>query len=218
MSVKFVHDGIFPAHGTLKRFASVRNGYSFREGVKDDPKGDTRVLQLRDVDEHGFIDIDELSMITFGERALRHVIHPGDVLIAGRGGRSTAFSAPSNVPIVPAAGLLVINPDNALDSSYLRWFLNHPNTQRRLHALREGSNLQFIDKAGLESLQIVVPQIQVQLRIVELDADHRRRAELRVRLNQLESQLLDAATWKMADTEMPQNDFNSTQKIKHHDR
>ncbi|MDB3935633.1 restriction endonuclease subunit S [Granulosicoccus sp.] len=213
MSVNANLDDRVAAHGPLKRFASVRNGYAFRESVMDDPEGDTRVLQLRDVDQQGYIDIEELPMIAFGKRAQRHVLHPGDVLIAGRGGKSTAFSVPLNVPMIPAAGLLVINPDNALDSAYLRWFLNHPNTQRRLHALREGSNLQFIDKAGLESLHIFVPDIPVQQYIAELDADLRRRIELRIRLNEVEAQLLDGATWQIAKIENLQNEVNSTQKI-----
>jgi restriction endonuclease S subunit len=53
---------------------------------------------------------------------------------------------------------------------YLAWAINHPDAQRRLGAEAQGTSLRMISMAVLERLDIAVPDLQTQRRIVDLDA------------------------------------------------
>ena len=193
-----VADGDAYGERPLGRVARVRSGYAFRTGVKDDPAGDVRVLQLGDLDDEGRFDPGSLARAAFGGRAERHRVESDDVLLTARGARSVAFRVAADDPVVAAAGLLVISPGASLDGDYLCWYLDHPRTRRRLDRLREGSNLGFLEKKGVERLPVPVPTLAVQREIAGLHAEQRRRGELRLALNAVEATLMNETTWRRA--------------------
>jgi len=180
----------------LGKVARIRNGYAFRKGIRDDPAGDTRVLQLGDLDDDNRFDTNTLARVKFGERSGSHTISGEDVLMASRGERATAFSVPEPDAIVAVAGLMVLSPGRLLSSGYLLWYLNHPRTRRQMERMREGSNLRFLDKSSLAGLPLVLPDAVTQKEIAKVDAEHNKRCELRLALNAIDQRLLNETTWQ----------------------
>jgi len=78
--------------------------------------------------------------------------------------------------IVP---LVIVRPDKErVLPEYLAWAINHPEAQRRLTAEAQGTSLRMIPMAALENLQIPVPDLPTQKRIVELNALVRQESRL----------------------------------------
>ncbi len=55
-------------------------------------------------------------------------------------------------------------------SDYLAWAINQPASQRHFDRVARGTTLRMVPRSGLEILEISVPSIETQRRIVEIDA------------------------------------------------
>jgi restriction endonuclease S subunit len=101
------------------------------------------------------------------------------------------------VVIVP---LVIVRPDRRrVLPKYLAWAINQPDAQRRLGAEAQGTSLRMIPMAALENLDIAVPDLQTQRRIVELDALARQEGQLLRRLAALRGQLVSAILGEAAN-------------------
>ena len=102
--------------------------------------------------------------------------------------------------IVP---LVIMRPDKArVLPEYLAWAINQPAAQRRFDAEAQGTSLRMIPMSVLERLDIALPDLRTQHRIVELNALARQEAHLlsalAARREQLVSTILGEAA-KAAD-------------------
>ena len=65
--------------------------------------------------------------------------------------------------------MMLIRPDVAkVDAAYLQWFINQTSTQNFLSAQAAGTEVKMISKAALEQVEVLVPPIEIQRRIVEI--------------------------------------------------
>lgn len=71
---------------------------------------------------------------------------------------------------VASNSFILIKPDVAkVFPNYLRWFLNHPNTQQQLNLLAQGSSrMPYISQMKLGSLWIDLPEPAIQKDIAAL--------------------------------------------------
>jgi restriction endonuclease S subunit len=84
-------------------------------------------------------------------------------------------------------------------SSYLAWWLNHPQSHAKLiRDVARGTYIPFISKGELDAFLVALPALAVQARIVEVDRLQRLERKLGAQLEQLNQQLVDAATWLAA--------------------
>ena len=51
---------------------------------------------------------------------------------------------------------------------FLTWFLNLPRTQARIRSLQSGSSVPFVPVEALESIDVPVPSLEMQKKIVEI--------------------------------------------------
>jgi restriction endonuclease S subunit len=94
------------------------------------------------------------------------------------------------VVIVP---LLIVRPDRErVLPEYLAWAINQPDAQRRLGAEAQGTSLRMIPMAVLENLEIAVPDLPTQKRIVELNALARQERQLLRQLAARREELVSA--------------------------
>jgi len=124
---------------------------------------------MKDVDVLGGLSEKEFARIERPPNYQSHVLHYGDVLMAGRGTRNPAvtFLADQGNTIA-AANLFVLRPRGSALPDYLAWFLNLPATQARLGAMRAGSSVPFVRLNELRELEVPVPDLELQKRIVEI--------------------------------------------------
>ena len=155
----------------LKDIADFRIGYQFRGRVNPDPVGTVRVIQIKDIDSADLqIRLTDLATVTI-DRPEPHLIRQGDVLFLSRGHRLYAVVVPDVEPNTIATGyFFVLRPNaHAVRPEYLAWSINQPEFQEALRPFRRGSHMPMVSRADVENLQIQLPSLEIQRRILKLN-------------------------------------------------
>lgn len=152
----------------LADIADVRMGYPFRSRLEHDPAGDVTVIQMKDIDDANLLHAEDATKVSLPEGKGHHLIREGDLVFRSRGrSNSVALVAVAIGEAVLAAPMLLIRPRNVLPA-YLHWFINLPATQASLAALAEGTSVRMISKDALQDLDIPLPSIARQRKIVDV--------------------------------------------------
>jgi hypothetical protein len=181
----------------LKDVASVRGGYVGSSAITIGPgPGGIRALLARDVGAGSSVDWASLGYADPPGGGEQFRIRNGDVLYPLRSARPRAFVARNAPPDVIAAGQwALITPQlDQLRADYLAWFLNHPASAAALERLMQRGTLPFISLVSLRDLEIEVPPLAVQDRIIRVNELHQCVATLENGLAGLRATLIDAAT------------------------
>jgi hypothetical protein len=171
----------------LVAIAAVRAGIAFREAVRHDEKGSIAVIQAGDIGPDGRVDGAGLLRVSqvplHGELPK---ISPGEVLLQSRGQTYRAGLAPTcNLPMVATASVLVITPKPAIQPAFLAYFLNDPVTQGELRKLATGATIANLKKSAVEQLEVLVPSLADQEKIVALGESLRHLSRIEHRLAEL---------------------------------
>jgi restriction endonuclease S subunit len=114
------------------------------------------------------------------------VVAEGEVLLQCRGQNYRAAVVPAHdLPLVPSASVLVLTPGQQVTPAYLAHFLNDPVTQAELRTLATGATIANLKRGSLEQLQVFVPSIEDQKRIVAYGETLREISRLEARLAEL---------------------------------
>jgi hypothetical protein len=152
----------------LAEIADVRMGYPFRSRLEHDPTGKVVVIQMKDIDDANLLHAEDAIKVSLPEGKGHHLLHEGDLVFRSRGrSNSVALVAAGIGEAVLAAPMLLIRPRNVLPA-YLHWFINLPATQASLAALAEGTAVRMISKDALLDLDVPLPSMARQRRIVEI--------------------------------------------------
>lgn len=186
----------------LKEIAQLSTGFSFRAKIKHDPKGDTRVIQMSDVDKHrGVLTEKLLSISNFDPRSKRYFLNAGDVIMVSKGYNIDAFVVPGGLDkVVAVNSFLVMKPDiDKILPEYLAWFLNSKRTQHFFKAMAAGTNVPNLSIKALEALDVKLPSMDEQLSISEMDMLKRREVYLHQEIAAKKEQLIDELLQRQAD-------------------
>lgn len=165
----------------LVELSDIHSGYTARGRLDPLPEGGVPALQLRDVGTNGEEPGPDFQRYDLGELSDRYFVRGGEVVFRSRGEPNAAAAIPDPLPepvavIVP---LVIVRPDRRrVLPEYLAWAINQPDAQRKLGAEAQGTSLRMIPMAALEDLEIAVPDLQTQKRVVELDALARQEGRL----------------------------------------
>lgn len=151
--------------------ADVRMGYPFRSRLEHDPYGHVTVIQMRDIDDTSFLHLEDAVKVVLPDSKEHHQLQTGDLLFRSRGRSYTVAQVAGDIgDAVLAAPMLMIRPRQAVLPAYLHWYINLPQTQAVLGSMATGTAVQMISKDALMSLELPVPGIEEQRRIVDLAA------------------------------------------------
>lgn len=165
----------------LAELSDIHSGYTARGRLDPLPKGGVPALQLRDVGTNGEALAPASQRYDLDKLSDRYFVRGGEVVFRSRGEPNAAAAIPDTLPepmavIVP---LVIVRPDkNRVLHEYLAWAINQPDAQRRLGAEAQGTSLRMVPMAVLGNLEIAVPDLPTQKRIVELDALARQEGQL----------------------------------------
>jgi restriction endonuclease S subunit len=215
------------SQGVMLRLKDVADGGLFCDGdwveSKDqDPNGTIRLLQLADIGDGEFRDKSSRWLRPDqAERIGVTYVEEGDLLIArmpdplGRACMAPKLSTPS-ITAVDVAILRVKRED--VDSRWLMWWLNSPQTRATIAALASGTTRQRITRKNLEALELFLPPMEEQRRIVEIleenlsridkalaEVDQGRKREKSFKQSLLHSlfENLEAAVFELGDVSKP---------------
>jgi len=122
------------------------------------------------------------------DRFSRSYLKPGDLLIVSKG--VDFFAVLYDGKYGPAIAssvftVLRIKDTGTVLPAYLQWWLNHPNTAKKLTAASKGTSTPLITRDIIEKLEVQVPTMEKQTAILRLEQLHRSAASIRSRINQL---------------------------------
>ena len=179
----------------LAAVCDIHSGYTARGRLEPQPEGGVPALQLRDVSSNGETLSLPLQRYEIGKLAEHYFVRGGEVVFRSRGepNAAAAIRDPLPEPAVVIVPLVIVRPDRArILPEYLAWAINQPDAQRRLGAEAQGTSLRMIPMAVLENLDIAVPDLPTQKRIVELNALARQEGKLLRQLAASREELVSA--------------------------
>ncbi|MBT9291815.1 restriction endonuclease subunit S [Prosthecodimorpha staleyi] len=152
---------------------TIHTGYTARGRLEPLAAGGVLAIQLRDISPEGRIDPDRLTRVQLEDLADRYFVRAGDVLFRSRGDRNTASALDERLqePALAVLPLMVLRPNrDVVTPEYLAWAINQPPAQRHFDAAARGTNIRMIPRSSLDNLDLDVPDIETQEKIVAVDA------------------------------------------------
>lgn len=170
---------------TISGICKIQIGFTPRGRLESATHGNVLALQLRDVAPSGAIDCSGLTRIHLDPVPEKYLVRTGDVVFRSRGERTTAavIDASFPAPALAVLPLMILRPDpQVLSGAYLAWVINQEPAQRHFEESAQGTSLRMVSRSSLEKLKIAVPGIEMQERILQLDALAERERDLADRL------------------------------------
>lgn len=158
----------------LRDICTIQTGHTARRGLHPVGAGEgVPVIRLRDVWAGAATEPDRLERVRADGIAARYLVASGDVLFRSRGDQNTATALDERFrePAIALHPLFILRPKpRTVLPEFLAWAINHPAAQRQFDRVARGTNMRMVLRPGLERLQVPVPSIQTQQRIVAVDA------------------------------------------------
>lgn len=154
----------------LKNIARVQMGVPFRSRIEPEADGTVAVIQMRDLTEDNELSYRNLIAVKMNNLSDRHLVKRTDLIFRSRGKTTTATLVDGEIgPAVVAAPLLRVRvTSECVLPEYLCWFVNQSSAQAFLHSRATGTAMPMIGKSILDSLQVPLPDLEDQKRIVAL--------------------------------------------------
>jgi len=160
---------------------TIHTGYTARGRLEQAAAGGVLAIQLRDISPEGLVDPEQLTRVQLDGLADRYFVRTGDVVFRSRGERNTASALDERLqePALAVLPLMVLRPKReVVTPEYLAWAINQPPAQRHFDSAARGTNIRMIPRSSLDDLELDVPDIETQGKIVVVDALAEREREL----------------------------------------
>lgn len=160
---------------------TIHTGYTARGRLEPAAVGGVLAIQLRDISPEGIVDPERLTRIQLEGLAERYFVRTGDVVFRSRGERNTASALDERLqePALAVLPLMVLRPKrDVVTPEYLAWAINQPPAQRHFDSAARGTNIRMIPRSSLDDLELDVPDIELQEKIVAVDGLAEREREL----------------------------------------
>lgn len=159
----------------IKDIAEIRTGYTFRRGEPRHGHYKLLGLHISDIRHSRLIDHEALHPILWDAKGLPPVLEPGEVVLAAKGNYNPAalYEGPQ-YRVVPSSQFLILTiktrARERLSPAYLCWVLNYAPTQRRMTDTQTGTNIPSVSKRALGDIEMPVPSLAQQEKILQLQA------------------------------------------------
>ena len=188
----------------LLDIANIQSGYLSRGRIEPVADGPYYLLQAKDVDADRLTYLTD-SIVRFNPDVSRKdwILQKDDIVFMARGARNFAVileDVPQ--PLLAAACFFIIRISHqGCLPHYLWWYLNQAPVEDYLH--REsgrGVHMPVVRRAVLENMEIPVPPIETQRKIVALDTLMRTEQDLLTTMAEKRRELTNAMCLKATST------------------
>lgn len=154
----------------LKWVSSIVPGHPFRGAMPISIDSGIKVVQMKDLSENSKIDWAATTQVQLESKKEPDWLTDGDILFAARSTRNIASlveSCPPNVLAAPYFYVIRLNQKKVLPK-FLAWQLNQGPLQKYFQRESEGSITKSIKKSSLEEVEIAIPTIEIQQKIISM--------------------------------------------------
>ncbi len=155
---------------SLGDIAAIQVGYTFRSRIEADAKGNVLVIQMKDLRDDGIVSPETLTRTHVDDLKENQLAFGDDIIFRARGQNNTAGIISSNIfnAIIAAPLIRIRIAEPIAYPRYVMWFINQPDSQKKLASNAKGTAQKMISKDDLEQLEISLPTIEHQRKIVEI--------------------------------------------------
>jgi len=164
----------------VSQIAEIKSGYLFKEGLKSDREGNVSVIQFKDVNDRGVLNSHELQRISLEKIDSDNFVAVGDILLKAKTNHPvSALVKEQLLNTIATAHYFIISVKKAdVFPGYLAWYLNQRPAQIYFDRNAGGTRIQVINKQLLGDLEVVVPDLKTQEKIVKIYELHKREQDL----------------------------------------
>lgn len=155
---------------TLKDIANIKFGLY----VKPTEKGFAKYFQAKNFDDLGNLENEIDSFVNVDNKTESHLLEDGDILFVGKGFRNFAWTYNKEIgPAIASSIFYVIRPNKQfVNSNYITTLFNSQKYQSQFQSMGAGSSIPSIRKSELESIFILIPELETQNKISSISALH----------------------------------------------
>ncbi len=185
----------------LKELANIRTGYSLKGKIKEYATGEFKILQPKDISDHGleeagtFVDPHVYPSID------NHVLSPEDIGLSNKGLNIKSLIFDQNnlfSPTILSSSFFMIRVFNKqINPYYLLWYLQQDQTIENLKQLMKGGAVPSLSKKDLGQLEIPIISMEDQNKIVTLQKQLEMESEKLNKIIQNGSELLTSFGWNL---------------------
>ena len=188
----------------LKKITTVQTGYSFRSRLEASLSGDVAVIQMKDLCHDNTVDCNNLSRVDMTSVKESHIVKKGDLVFRSRGHVTTAAiileDLGTAVVAAPLLRIRITKPEKILPE-YLNWYISQRDAQVFLTSRAEGSGQKMISKQAIENLEVPLPSMEQQKKIVGLALLFAREQTILSRLSEKREQYISTVLMQFAKGE-----------------
>ncbi len=144
-------------------------GYPFRSKLeRSDADNCVSIIQMKDISEAGCLSTEDLVCVELRNTQDRYKLRKGDVIFKSRGHLNNAAHVAEDMNNAAAASPLMVLKviGQKVLPAYVTWYINQPSAQQQIESMARGTSVRMISKADLEELEVPVPSIATQKKIV----------------------------------------------------
>lgn len=169
---------------TIKKICEIAN-VSSGLYLQTIPDGEVAYLQVKDYSHQE--PVKTAFKVAATKRTSANLLRKGDVLFAGKGASYLSAVFDEDIPAVASTSLFVIRITSAaICPEYLCWFLRQRQTQSYFKTFQTCTVTPLIRKSDIEELEVVVPEMNVQDKVVKTALLAERAYQLRIEIAQKE--------------------------------
>ena len=153
----------------LQNIATVSSGITLRSRIKASTNGNVWVIQMKDLGRDNLVHLSESTRIDHSKPKHNQLARSGDIIFRSRGQTNTAALLNKDVKdTIVAAPLFRVrsNPQKVIPE-FLLWWINQPRSQGHFASRSKGTMIKMVSKQDLEDLEINLPSLTQQAKIVE---------------------------------------------------
>ncbi len=182
----------------LKTLVHIQVGYQAKTRIKENVQGTHRLIQSKDFDPYHILRSENLTAFFPERKPEIYAVRKGDILFQARGMVHFAYCIEEDLKDTLAAAsfyILRLRHENLIPQ-YLAWWLNQSKAQAYFRTQARRSIMSFVSKNTLSQLQVHIPPVSVQEKVVKIVTLARHEQSLLDRLSKLRPYLANAVCIK----------------------
>lgn len=179
----------------LSEVTTISSGFLFRGEREFSESGEYfPVIQVADISKRNTINWEQIREYVIDFKKTEFVIQEGDVLIRAKGHPhiATLIDTPIKEAVVGSQFFILRSQSKNALPEYLAWYINQKPAQDYLNQHSAGTNIKHINKETLSKLNVEIPPIEIQKKIVQLYNLGQQEKGLMAQIQQKREKLLQA--------------------------
>ncbi|MCL5878809.1 MAG: restriction endonuclease subunit S [Deltaproteobacteria bacterium] len=164
----------------ITNIAEIKSGFLFKTGLTPDKEGNVSVIQLRDIDGEGNLHKENLIKVLEPSYVGEDCVRKGDILFKAKTDHPVAAMVAEELKdtLVTAHYFIIRLKTTTVLPAYLSWYLNQKPARMYFDKHAGGTRVQIINKQVLGNLEIIIPELTVQEKIVKINSLYQRESAL----------------------------------------